>query len=253
MKSKSARTRLDLLLVARGLADSQQKAQAMILAGEVQVDGSPAGKAGLAVSTGARIDIHPRSAKYVSRGGFKLEGALSDFALSAHGKVCLDIGSSTGGFTDCLLQHGAGRVYDVDVNTDQIAWKLRDDRRVHLLQKNARQLQSADLPEPVDLVVVDVSFISVTKVLPGAIDCSKDGADFLVLVKPQFELSREEVAEGGVVENDALHEKAIMQVREAALQLSLLCQGVKPSRVPGAEGNQEFFLHARKVAEVKSA
>ena len=139
------------------------------------------------------------------------------------------------------------------MNSDQIAWKLRDDRRVRLLKKNARQLQLADLPEPVDLVVVDVSFISVTKVLPGAIDCSKDRADFLVLVKPQFELSREDVAEGGVVENEALHEKAIMQVREAAVQLGLLCQGVKPSRVPGAEGNQEFFLYARKVAEVKSA
>jgi 23S rRNA (cytidine1920-2'-O)/16S rRNA (cytidine1409-2'-O)-methyltransferase len=253
MKTKTARKRLDLLMVERGLANSQQRAQAMILGGEVEVDGSRADKAGVSVAESARIEVHARNARYASRGGFKLEGALADFAVKVEDKVCLDIGSSTGGFTDCLLQHGAARVYAVDVNTDQIAWKLREDRRVYLLKKNARELVGADLPEVADLVVADVSFISVTKILPGASACANDGAGLLILIKPQFELKREDVADGGVVEDEALQQKAIAHVRQAAEELGLWCEGVKPSRLAGAKGNQEYFLHARKVAKVKSA
>jgi 23S rRNA (cytidine1920-2'-O)/16S rRNA (cytidine1409-2'-O)-methyltransferase len=253
MRIKSVRKRLDLLMVERGLAESQQKAQAMILSGEVEVDGSRADKAGASIAESSRIDVHARNAKYAGRGGFKLEGALEDFGVQVEGKVCLDVGASTGGFTDCLLQQGAARVYAVDVNTDQIAWKLREDRRVFLLRKNARELTAQDIPEGVDLVSADVSFISVAKVFPGAAACAKDGADLLVLIKPQFELKREDVEEGGVVEDKELHERAIAQVRQVAENLGLLSLGVKPSRLTGAKGNQEYFLHAKKVTRVKSA
>src|SRR5450432_2149103 len=167
MSIKAPRKRLDVLLVERGLAESRQKAQAMILAGEVDIDGQRADKAGTNTPDDARIEVHSRLQKYASRGGFKLEGALEDFHVSCAGTVCLDVGSSNGGFTDCVLQNGAARVYAVDVNTDQLAWKLREDARVVPIKKNARELSAADLPEPVDLVVADVSFISVKKVLPG--------------------------------------------------------------------------------------
>ena len=247
MNAKSAKKkRLDLLLVERGLAENVQKAAAMILAGEVEVDGNRAGKAGGSVAETARVEVFSRSQKYVSRGGFKLEGALEDFGVSVTGKVCLDVGASTGGFTDCLLQNGAARVYAVDVNTDQIAWKLREDARVRLVKKNGRELSGVDLQERVDVVVVDVSFISVIKVLRGAMDCAKDEADFLILIKPQFELERGDVGEGGIVREKELHEKAIAQVREAAVSLGLVCGRVAASRLAGAEGNQEYFLQSRK-------
>jgi len=252
MKAKPARKRLDILMVERGLAESRQKAQAMILAGEVQVSGQRAEKAGLAIAEEARIEVHSRLQKYASRGGFKLEGALEDLALRTEGKVCLDVGASTGGFTDCLLQHGAVRVYAVDVNTDQLAWKLRGDARVRCVQKNARELSPQDLPEEVDLIVADVSFISVNKVMPGAVACAKTGADLLILIKPQFELQRGDVGKGGIVREIALHRRAIASVRSAAESLGLNCLGVAPSRLTGAEGNQEYFLHARKVAGVES-
>jgi 23S rRNA (cytidine1920-2'-O)/16S rRNA (cytidine1409-2'-O)-methyltransferase len=244
---KSGKKRLDVVLVERGLAASREKAQAMILAGEIEVDGRRADKAGLNVGDGVAIEVHSRLQKYVGRGGFKLEGALEDFEVGASGRVCLDVGSSTGGFTDCLLQSGAARVYAVDVNTDQIAWKLREDVRVHLIKLNARELTAREVPEAVDLVVADVSFISVSKVLPGAVACAKNGADFLVLIKPQFELERDEVGKGGIVRETDLHEKAIARVRSAAEGLGLQCEGVKPSRLPGAEGNQEYFLYAKKL------
>jgi 23S rRNA (cytidine1920-2'-O)/16S rRNA (cytidine1409-2'-O)-methyltransferase len=244
---KIGKKRLDVTLVERGLAVSREKAQAMILAGEIEVEGKRAEKAGLSVADGAAIEVHSRLQKYASRGGFKLEGALEDFGVSVAGKVCLDVGSSTGGFTDCLLQASAARVYAVDVNTDQIAWKLREDVRVHLIKMNARGLTTADVPEAVDLVVADVSFISVTKILPGAVACAKIGADFLVLVKPQFELERDEVGKGGIVREAELHEKAVARVRNAAETTGLRSEGVKPSRLPGAEGNQEYFLYAKKV------
>ena len=248
MSAKPTRKRLDVLLVERGLAESRQKAQAMILAGEVEVDGKKAEKAGLNVAETARVEVHSRLQKYVSRGGFKLEGALEDFGVNVQARICLDVGSSTGGFTDCLLQQGASRVYAVDVNTDQLAWKLHEDARVIRIKKNARDLTPHDLAENVDLVVADVSFISVKKVLPGACACAKVGADLLILIKPQFELEREDVGKGGIVRDPELHEEAIANVRQAAESLGLVIIGVAPSRLPGAEGNQEYFLHARKVA-----
>jgi len=244
MKPKLAKKRLDTLLVERELADSIAKAQAMILAGEVLVDGTRSEKAGSLFGEAAQIEVSSRSQKYASRGGLKLEGALQDFSVDPTRKVCLDIGASTGGFTDCLLQHGASRVHAVDVNVRQLAWKLQQDTRVLRIERNARELQST--AEPIDLVVIDVSFISVAKVLAPAAQVAKTGADFLILVKPQFELPREDVAAGGIVTDSTLHKKAIAKVREAAQSIGLEILGICPSHVTGAEGNQEYFLHARK-------
>jgi 23S rRNA (cytidine1920-2'-O)/16S rRNA (cytidine1409-2'-O)-methyltransferase len=175
-----------------------------------------------------------------------LEGALDDFGIEPAASVCLDIGSSTGGFTDCLLQRGAARVYAVDVNVDQLAWRLAQDPRVIRISRNARNLRPADIPESIDLVTIDVSFISATKVLPSAAVAARPSADLLILVKPQFELPRQDVAPGGIVSDPALHQKAIDAVRESATQLQLQILGVSASHLPGAEGNQEYFLHARK-------
>jgi len=246
MRAKSTPKRLDALVVECGFADSLAKAQAMILAGEVSVDGIRADKAGSRFPEAAQIEVTSRAGKYVSRGGLKLEGALQDFAIDPSSRICLDIGSSTGGFTDCLLQHGAARVYAVDVNVDQLAWKLRQDPRVIRVSRNARELHAIDIPEPTDLVTIDVSFISVRKILPSAASVAKPGADLVILVKPQFELPRQDVGPGGIVADNILHQKAVTAVREAAAKLTLEILGVRPSRLTGAEGNQEYFLHARK-------
>lgn len=246
MKRKIPRTRLDNLLVARGVAPNAQKAQAMILAGEVFVNGVRVSTAGTPIAEDALVEINSREQRYASRGGFKLEGALRDFQINPTGKICLDVGSSTGGFTDCLLQQGATRVYAVDVTVDQIAWKLRQDARVVRIERNARELNPQDIPESVDLVTVDVSFISAGKVLPPAASVAKEGASFLILVKPQFELRREEIGPGGIVADAALHEKAISIIKLAAASAGLEYLGVQPSQLAGAEGNQEYFLHARK-------
>ena len=246
MKRKTPRTRLDTLLLARGLAPNAQKAQAMILAGEVFVNGVRVSTSGTPIAEDALVEVNSREQRYASRGGFKLEGALRNFQVDPASKVCLDVGSSTGGFTDCLLQHGAIRVYAVDVTVDQIAWKLRQDPRVLRIERNARELSSQDIPELADLVTVDVSFISAGKVLSPAAAVAKKGATFLILVKPQFELSREEIDPGGIVTDAALHEKAISIVRNAASSAGLEYLGLQPSQLTGAEGNQEYFLHARK-------
>jgi 23S rRNA (cytidine1920-2'-O)/16S rRNA (cytidine1409-2'-O)-methyltransferase len=246
MKPKAGRGRLDLLLVERGLAETSQKAQAMILAGEVCVDGSRVEKAGMPVSEDALVEVSSRTQKFVGRGGIKLEGALEDFAIDPNERVCLDIGASNGGFTDCLLQHGAVRVYALDVNTEQLDWKLRQDPRVIRIERNARDLRAKDISEAASIVVIDVSFISVGKVIAPAISVAAPGAQFLILIKPQFELSREEIPTGGIVTDEKLHEKAIESVQKAAESMGLECRGVRPSRLRGAEGNQEYFLHAHK-------
>jgi len=218
----------------------------MILAGEVEVDGQRVEKAGVPVTEDARIEIINRLQKFVSRGGVKLEGALEDFAIEPGGRVCLDIGASNGGFTDCLLQHGAERVYAVDVNVEQLDWKLTKDSRVIRIKRNARELRSDDLREQVGLVVIDVSFISVRKVIAPAVDLARPGAVFLILIKPQFELRREEIGPGGIVKDQVLHDQAIQAVRKSVESIGLEYLGVRPSRLLGAEGNQEYFLHARK-------
>jgi len=246
MKTKAGRKRLDLLLVERGCAASPQKAMAMILAGEVQVDGQRVEKAGMPVAEDARIEVISRVQKFVSRGGTKLEGALEDFAIEPAGCVCLDIGASNGGFTDSLLQRGAVRVYAVDVNVEQLDWKLRRNPRVIPIARNARELRVDDLPESVDIVVIDVSFISVRKVIAPAIATAKPRANFLILIKPQFELRRQDIGPGGIVKDQILHDKAILTVRDCVASVGLEFLGVRPSHLRGAEGNQEYFLHARK-------
>jgi 23S rRNA (cytidine1920-2'-O)/16S rRNA (cytidine1409-2'-O)-methyltransferase len=185
-KPKPEKKRLDVLVVERGLAESREKAQAMILAGEVRVDGTRKDKAGMQVSADAQIEVSGTTAKYASRGGLKLEGALEDFSVEVAGRVCLDIGASTGGFTDCLLQHGAQRVYAVDVTPEQMAWRLQKDARVKQIGENARNLEPEQIPEVADLVTVDVSFISVAKILPAVVAAAGPSAEYLILVKPQF-------------------------------------------------------------------
>jgi 23S rRNA (cytidine1920-2'-O)/16S rRNA (cytidine1409-2'-O)-methyltransferase len=243
-KSKLEKRRLDALVVERGLAESREKAQRMILAGEVRVNGSPSDKAGTQVVVDARIEISGTSTKYASRAGLKLEGALEDFGMTVSGKTCLDIGASTGGFTDCLLNHGARLVYAVDVTPEQMVWRLQQDARVKQIKENARNLRPGQIPEPVDLVTVDVSFISVAKVLPAVVAAAGSRAEYLILVKPQFELDRADIGRGGIVRDANLHARAIERVRTAAVAAGLSVEGVRPSRVTGAEGNQEFFLRA---------
>ncbi len=246
MKSRPhpPKKRLDLLLVERALVDSRQKAQAVILAGEVRVNGQRAEKPGAMFPPDAQIDLLTRGPRYASRAGEKLEGALADFGVRPKDCVCLDAGSSTGGFTDCLLQHGAARVYAVDVTISQLAWKLQRDPRVVPLEMNIRHLKPENLPERPSLVTADLSFISLTKALPALAAAAAENSRFLLLVKPQFELERGEVGAGGIVRDPHLHERTIERVRQAARACGLHVLGVRPSRLSGAEGNQEFFLHA---------
>ena len=245
-KAKIGKARLDVLLVERGLAPSRERAQALLLAGHVRVNGAKIDKAGTQVATDARIDVVGEGLRYASRAGLKLEGALLDFGINTLDRVCLDIGSSTGGFTDCLLQHGARKVYAVDVTIDQLDWKLRQDERVVTIERNARFLKAEDIGEAAELVTMDVSFISVSKILPNVAPIAAPGADFIILIKPQFELEKRDVGKGGIVRDAKLHEKAIERVTAAAAAAGLEIKGVMPSHLTGSEGNQEFFLHARR-------
>jgi 23S rRNA (cytidine1920-2'-O)/16S rRNA (cytidine1409-2'-O)-methyltransferase len=239
-----SRRRLDQLLVERGLAESRAKAQALILAGEVFVDGQKAEKPGHAVLVESRIEIAGRL-PYVSRGGLKLAAALERFAIQVEGRVCLDAGASTGGFTDCLLQRGALRVYAIDVGTGQLDWKLRTDPRVVLCEGlNARYLRFEDVGERVDLAVCDVSFISATLILPALAPLLKDRGEMVILVKPQFEVGRGQVGKGGIVRDPQLHAEACARVEQAARQLGLETR-LMESPILGAEGNREFLLYAR--------
>src|ERR1700677_2880273 len=217
--SRPGKSRLDVLIAERGLAPSRERAQALLLAGNILVNGQKMEKPGTQVAIDARIEIIGETLRYASRGGLKLEGALEDFGVSPQDKVCLDIGSSTGGFTDCLLQQGALRVYAVDVSADQLDWKLRKDPRVVAIERNARYLRAQELPERASLVTMDVSFISVKKFLPAIVPLAVGGPDFLILIKPQFELEKREVGKGGIVRDNLLHQKAIERVTAAAAEL----------------------------------
>ncbi|HFC97282.1 MAG TPA: TlyA family RNA methyltransferase [Thermosulfurimonas dismutans] len=242
------RERLDKVLVARGLAESREKAQALIMAGEVFVEGRRVDKAGTRVPLTARIEIRGRGLPYVSRGGLKLEGALKAFGLSVTDLVCADFGASTGGFTDCLLQHGAARVYALDVGRGQLHERLRRDPRVVAREGvNVRYLKPEDLPEKVDLVTIDVSFISLKKVLPAAREILKPGGWILALIKPQFEVGPREVGRGGVVRDPAKHRRVIEEIRRfGEEELGLRALGVAESPLPGPAGNREFFILFRK-------
>jgi 23S rRNA (cytidine1920-2'-O)/16S rRNA (cytidine1409-2'-O)-methyltransferase len=244
------KTRLDLLLVSRGLAPTREKAQAMILSGRVEVEGRRVEKAGTPVESGAAVQVLGPPHPYVSRGGVKLAAALDAFDLSPEGDVCLDVGASTGGFTDCLLQRGARRVYAIDVGYGQLDAKLREDPRVVLRERvNARTLSRVEVPEAVALAAMDLSFISVRLVLPSVVGLLGPGAAAVVLVKPQFEAGRREVPRGGVVRSAATQRRVVSEVERFGADLGLLPLGVIPSPIRGARGNQEFLL-AFRAAEV---
>ena len=234
--------RLDLLLVERGLVESRERAQRAIMAGQVTVAGQRLDKPGSRVETEAEVSLEA-GPRYVGRGGLKMEGALQGFGIEVLGKVCLDVGASTGGFTDCLLQHGASKVYAADVGHSQLDWRIRSDARVVVLEKlNCRYLGETEVPELVDLLVTDVSFISLTLILPAAFARVRAGGMAVVLIKPQFELQREEVGRGGVVREPLLHQKAVERIRDwVTQQPSLVWRSILESPIKGGDGNVEFL------------
>jgi len=240
------RTRLDQLLVQRGLAPSRERAQALILAGKIRVRGERADRAAALLDPGADLTVD-QGPRYASRGGDKLAAALDELALDPRDRVALDLGSSTGGFTDVLLQRGATRVYAVDVGKGQLDWRLRNDLRVVVMEGvNARD--GVDLPEPIDLLVADLSFISLRAAVPPSFRHLRPGADVLVLVKPQFEAGRDAVGKGGIVRDPAARAGAVVAVAQGFAAEGVAPLAVVPSRLPGREGNIEIFLHARQGA-----
>lgn len=237
------KTRLDLIVVEKGLAQSRQRARALIMAGKVLVNNEPADKPGRPVSGDDEVILRGEDIPYVSRGGLKLEHALNTFDINADGLVCLDAGASTGGFTDCLLQNGAKRVYAVDVGYGQFAWKLRQDPRVVVIERtNVRYLQEDAIPQPVDLVTIDVSFISLRIVVPAILKFMRGNGRILALIKPQFEVGKGNVGKGGVVRDPLLHEEVIQSLRDFFSGIGLSCEAVVPSPILGPKGNREFII-----------
>ncbi|WP_193369957.1 TlyA family RNA methyltransferase [Pelagibius marinus] len=248
-KSKVAKTRADLALVERGLVESRAKAQALIMAGKVFAGERKLAKAGESVAEDQALEVRGQDHPWVSRGGLKLAHALQAFDLDPAGLTCLDVGASTGGFTDVLLQHGAARVYAVDVGHGQLAWQLRNDPRVVVLERtNARTLTAEQVPEPVDLLVCDASFIGLEILLPAPLALTAPGAVMAVLIKPQFEVGKERVGKGGVVRDPALHEEVCARIRAwVEAQPGWTVEGVVESPITGPEGNKEFLLVARRA------
>ena len=245
------RERIDKLLVERGLAESRTKAQALVMAGVVLVDEQRVAKPSDQFAIDALVRVKyadDPASRYVGRGALKLAAALREFQLNVVGAVCLDVGASTGGFTDCLLQNGAARVFAVDVGHNQIDWRLRNDPRVEVREGvNARYLQPEDFPAQFDLAVIDVSFISATKVLPAIVPLISAGGSIVTLIKPQFEVGRGEVGGGGIVRDPAKRAAAVEAVNKAAAELGLHVAGVIESPIQGAEGNVEFLAHYKLV------
>lgn len=239
--------RLDILLVKKGLAPSREKAKAMIMSGNVFVDGQREDKAGTSFPEEVSIEIHGNTLKYVSRGGLKLEKAMNHFDITLEGKVCMDIGASTGGFTDCMLQNGAAKVYAVDVGYGQFAWKLRQDERVVCMEKtNIRYVTPQDIDDVLDFASVDVSFISLTKVLGPAKELLRDGGQMVCLIKPQFEAGREKVGKKGVVRDKAVHLEVIETVLAFAREIGFKVLNLEYSPIKGPEGNIEYLMHIEK-------
>jgi 23S rRNA (cytidine1920-2'-O)/16S rRNA (cytidine1409-2'-O)-methyltransferase len=242
----ATRERLDVLVVRRGLAESREQAQRLIQAGQVRVNGQVAAKPGHGVDAEAKLEV-AGSPRFVSRGGEKLEAAFSAFKLDVRGVTCLDIGASTGGFTDCLLQHGAAKVFAVDVGKGQLHWKLRNDPRVVVMESvNARHLKPGDIPAKAAFAAIDVSFISLTRILPAAIQLLEPAAGIVALVKPQFEAGRGRVGKGGVVRDPAVRAEVVERIRRfGSEQLGLVGRGVCESPLRGPAGNVEFLVHWR--------
>mgnify|MGYP000124510981 CR=1 FL=1 len=244
--------RLDVLLVNRGLAESREKAKAVIMEGKVFVKGQREDKAGSMFDEAAPIEIHGQKLKYVSRGGLKLEKAVSCFNLDLTGKIAADIGASTGGFTDCALQNGAARVYAIDVGYGQLAWKLRSDERVVNMERtNVRYLEADSLPEKVDVVTIDVAFISLDKVLPAVKKIIADDGIVIALIKPQFEAGKENVGKKGVVRDPQVHLTVINNVIATARELGFKIAGLDYSPVKGPEGNIEYLLYLKNAADAE--
>jgi len=244
-KEKKPRVRLDVLLVERGLCASRERARALILAGAVLVDETPADKPGTLLSPDAAVRLRVADHPYVSRGGQKLQGALETFALSVRDHVCLDVGASTGGFTDCLLQAGARKVYALDVGYGQLAWKLRQDPRVIPVERtNIRIYDGKDLDGPVDLVTIDASFISLKLVIPAALRWLRPGGKLLALIKPQFEAGRERVGKGGVVKDPVVHREVVEDIEQVCRREGLDIGGICESPLSGPAGNREYFILA---------
>jgi 23S rRNA (cytidine1920-2'-O)/16S rRNA (cytidine1409-2'-O)-methyltransferase len=241
-----AKERIDKVLVERGIAESRTRAQALILAGQVLVREQRVDKPGQLIDPLAEIRIKGEDLRYASRGGLKLEAALREFNIDPTGKNAIDIGASTGGFTDCLLQHRVARVWAVDVGHNQLVWRLRQDSRVVVLENlNARNLDPDSFPVRFDLATVDVSFISLSKILPAIRPCLFDSADCIALIKPQFEVGKGEVGRGGIVTDPAKHRRVLTEVKEAALSVGLYPVAVIESPIHGAEGNKEFLMHMK--------
>jgi len=245
-----SKQRLDQLLVDRGLFSSRTKAQAAIMAGLIFVDGQKSDKAGKSFSADIEIEVKGQPHPYVGRGGVKLEQALKKFKINVKDKVAIDVGASTGGFTDCLLQNGAAKVYAVDVGYGQLAWKLRQDPRVKVLERtNARNLTLKDLglkTSDINLAVIDVSFISLAKILPAVYNLLAEQAEVIALIKPQFEAKREQVGKGGIVKDDKVRQEVIAKTRHKAEALGFKAQGTIESPITGADGNVEYLIYLRK-------
>ena len=242
-----AKERLDVLLVKRNLAESREKAKAYIMAGNVFVDGVREDKAGSSFEETVQIEVKGLAMKYVSRGGFKLEKAVEQFGVNLEGKTCMDVGSSTGGFTDCMLQNGAVKVFAIDVGTNQLAWKLRTDERVVSMEKtNIRYVTPEDIGQLVDFVSIDVAFISLSKVLGPVYELMTEGAEIVCLIKPQFEAGREKVGKKGVVRDKKVHEEVVIAVTSFAAATGFELLRLDYSPIKGPEGNIEYLLYARK-------
>ena len=242
-----AKERLDVLLVKRNLAESREKAKAYIMAGNVFVDGVREDKAGSSFDEGVQIEVKGLAMKYVSRGGFKLEKAVDQFGVNLEGKTCMDVGSSTGGFTDCMLQNGAVKVFAIDVGTNQLAWKLRTDERVVSMEKtNIRYVTPEDIGQLVEFVSIDVAFISLTKVLAPVYELMAENAEIVCLIKPQFEAGREKVGKKGVVRDKKVHEEVIVAVTSFAVATGFELLRLDYSPIKGPEGNIEYLLYAKK-------
>ena len=247
MEEKVEKERLDVLLVQQGLANSRELAKAYIMAGNVYVDGQKEDKAGTKVAVTAKLEVKGNQMKYVSRGGYKLEKAMDVFGIRLDGKICLDIGASTGGFTDCMLQNGASKVYAIDVGYGQFAWKLRNDERVVCLEKtNVRYVTHEQVPDEGDFASIDVSFISLTKVLPAVLGVLGEKGQLVCLIKPQFEAGREKVGKKGVVRDSSVHREVIEMIVEYARTQSLGILGLDFSPIKGPEGNIEYLIYLDK-------
>lgn len=241
------KSRLDKLLLEKGLASSRERAQALIMEGKVVVNSMPATKAGSMFGPDINIELKGADMPYVSRGGLKLEAALNHFGVALEGKIALDAGASTGGFTDCMLQRGAEKVYCVDVGYGQLAWKLRQDPRVVLIERtNIRYIENDKLPEPIDIAVIDVSFISLTLVVPKTLEFLKDSGEIIALIKPQFEVGKGEVDKGGIVRDELKRQSAVEKIRMHFESLGLQNIGIIQSPILGQKGNAEYLIYGKR-------